>query len=177
MNLLYHQQRVDRCGMVDLEKVVREMILPEDGVYKLRVAYRGDEVTKVDIDRYVPKVIETLRVVDGGDYDYSLKSEDRIGLTRLHEMRGVCDDVLITKGGMVTDTSFCNILFSDGERWVTPKSYLLAGTCRARLIDESIVTEEEVCVSDIKRFKYFMPVNAMLDFDLKRKRSIEGIVT
>lgn len=79
-----------------------------------------------------------------------------------------CDDILIIKNGVVSDTSFANIIFFDGQRWVTPKIPLLEGTCRARLIANNTIISQEITLNDLKLFSKFMIINAMLDFDTQR---------
>lgn len=169
-NLEYHQRRVDKSSDIKLHDVVKTLSLPQDGVYKLRISYTSDLVLRTDISKYLPKKIDTLKAVRDEHIDYSLKSEDRSALNRLHGLKGSCDDVLIIKNGMVTDTSFCNILFSDGSKWVTPSTPLLEGTCRARLISEGKIFVEDISITDLQKYKYYMLVNAMLDFDLQRTK-------
>jgi len=176
LHLEYHQRRVDRCSAVNLVQTTDTIPLPNNGIYKLRISYTPIAVVKVSIEEYSPKTIDTLKIVDGGNVDYSLKYEDRSVLNELHNQRDLCDDVLIIKDGKITDTSFCNTVFSDGFKWVTPKRPLLEGTCRARLICEGKISEEDITVDDLDRYKYYMLINAMLDFNLNRKKSIDHIV-
>ncbi|MCK9156611.1 MAG: aminotransferase class IV [Paludibacteraceae bacterium] len=176
LHLEYHQRRVDRCSAVNLVQTTDTIPLPNNGIYKLRISYTPIAVVKVSIEEYSPKTIDTLKIIDGGNVDYSLKYDDRSVLNKLHNQRDLCDDVLIIKDGKITDTSFCNIVFSDGFKWVTPKRPLLEGTCRARLICEGKISEEDITVDDLDRYKYYMLINAMLDFNLNRQKCIDHIV-
>lgn len=175
LNLDFHQRRVDKTSAIKLADIISTMSLPQDGVHKLRISYTHAAVLHTEISKYVPKRIDTLKVVHDDSIDYSLKSEDRSALNRLYELRDGHDDVLIIKNGMVTDTSFCNILFSDGAKWVTPGTPLLEGTCRARLVQEGKVCVEDISVERLFKYKYYMLVNAMLDFDLQRKKTVDSI--
>lgn len=174
-HLEYHQKRVDKSSIVQLHEVIDTMVLPPDGVYKLRISYTPTTILCMDIQPYIPKQIDTLKVVYNDDIEYSLKREDRRELGKLHRLREDCDDVLIIKHGMVTDTSFCNILFSDGARWITPSTPLLEGTCRARLIQEGKVGVVDIALADLSKYKYYMLINAMLDFDLNRRKMMSSI--
>jgi 4-amino-4-deoxychorismate lyase len=92
---------------------------------------------------YRPAVVRTLKVVHADDIDYSLKYLDRTCLTGLID-RGVADDVLIVKNGFVTDTSYSNIVFTDGLRWIMPDTPLLRGTMREKLLIEGTIREKKI---------------------------------
>lgn len=174
-HLDYHQRRVERISAVQLQEAVDRVSLPQKGLYKLRISYTPTAILRTDIQAYTPKDIDSLKGVYDDHIDYSLKSEDRSALNRLHRLRESCDDVLIIKNGRVTDTSYCNILFSDGAKWITSDTPLLEGTCRARLIEEGKVSVEEIRVTDLHAFKYYMLVNAMLDFDEQRCKQMGSL--
>lgn len=174
-HLDYHQRRVERISAVQLQEAVDRVSLPQKGLYKLRISYTPTAILRTDIQAYTPKDIDSLKGVYDDHIDYSLKSEDRSALNRLHRLRESCDDVLIIKNGRVTDTSYCNILFSDGAKWITSDTPLLEGTCRARLIEEEKVGVEEIRVTDLHAFKYYMLVNAMLDFDEQRRKQMGSL--
>jgi 4-amino-4-deoxychorismate lyase len=94
--------------------------------------------------------------------DYHLKYADRSVLTSLSEKRGDCDEILIIQNGHVTDTSFSNVVFTDGKRFVTPDTYLLPGTMRANLLRSATIMESSIRVEDIKRYTHIALINAML---------------
>ena len=71
-------------------------------------------------------------MIDNDDICYPYKYTDRDNINRLIELRGDCDDILIIKNGMVTDSSYANVVFRDlNGNWVTPSTFLLPGTIRA----------------------------------------------
>jgi 4-amino-4-deoxychorismate lyase len=79
------------------------------------------------------------------------------------EMRGDCDDILIIKKGMVTDSSYSNVVFKDlNGSWVTPSTYLLPGTRRASLLMRGEITECEIRSIDIGMYTELKLINAML---------------
>ena len=86
---------------------------------------------------------------------------------KLLQEKGSCDDILITQNGMITDTSYSNVVLSDGIRYYTPKTYLLNGTCRQRLIAEGKVIPIDISVDDLFSFKELFLINAMLDLEEK----------
>ena len=64
---------------------------------------------------------------------------------------------------MVTDSSYANLVFSDGVKWYTSTSFLLNGTCRQRLLKEGKIEERPIFQKDIPSFGYIGLINAMLD--------------
>jgi 4-amino-4-deoxychorismate lyase len=171
-NLFYHEQRMNRsletlCGVeepLDLEVFLRKFNPPTKGLFKCRLTY-DEQSREIEFIPYTPKSISSLRVVEHDRVSYEFKYADRKTLNKLYDLRNGCDDVLIVKRGLVTDSSFCNIAFRKGKRWYTPWSPLLKGTQRQKLIEWQQITEEEITVQDIKNFESFRLINALLEFE------------
>ena len=147
--------------------VFRDEDIPADlrrGIVKCRCTY-GDALCHIEYERYVPRPIHTLKLVENDPIDYHLKYADRTPLLQLLELRGACDDVLIVRHGEITDTSYSNILLFDGTRYVTPRTFLLNGTKRRRLLEEGRIEEAVIRPSDLPRFQTLHLINAMLDMD------------
>lgn len=159
-------------GAPDPEEIIKVPEEYKNGVVKCRLMY-GKKGTAVDFSNYSPRKIRTLRLVADDGIDYSMKYTDRSSLQDLLKLRGTCDEILIVKNGLVTDTSYTNIVFFDGLKWVTPASPLLQGTCRNRLLHEGLITEGNIRPRDLPEFKTFRLINAMLDF--KEQKAIDVI--
>ncbi|HBZ26679.1 MAG TPA: chorismate-binding protein [Rikenellaceae bacterium] len=136
--------------------------LPLNGVYKLRVIYSKD-IIDYSLEPYIPKNIKTLRMIDGGDIDYRFKYENRDTINTLFEKRGDCDDILIVKEGLITDSSYCNVVFGEGRSYFTPADPLLKGTKRESLLISGAIRERVIRESEIGRYRTVFIVNAMLD--------------
>ena len=80
------------------------------------------------------KNINYIQQVDCELFDYSLKYQDRSKLDRLFAMRGDRDEVLITINGIITDTSYSNVVLFDGSTWYTPEQPLLEGYTKGQTI-------------------------------------------
>ena len=168
-NLSFHQKRVAEHAEVELLSYIKShVVIPALGVHKLRITYSTKSIESHSIDLYLSKKVESLKIVVDNRIDYHKKYTDRTCFTDLMRGSEGCDDILIIKGGSVTDISFANIIFFDGRRWITSNSPLLEGTCRARLIEQNIITAQQIVVEDLKVFSKFMIINAMLDFDDRR---------
>jgi 4-amino-4-deoxychorismate lyase len=171
-NLFYHEQRMNRslktlCGVHDhflLEEFLAGIERPMSGLYKCRIVY-DDQMTDVEFIPYTAKEIKTLRIVEHDRIHYEFKYVDRKNIDRLYELRKDNDDILIIKRGLVTDSSYSNIVFRKGKRLYTPWSCLLKGTMRQNLLERELIEEEEIYKEDIKTFETFKLINAMLEFN------------
>ncbi len=166
-HLAYHQQRVDRSlrqlGYA-LHLDLASLIMPPDtALYRCRVIYDATS-TIVEYIPYQTKSVQTLQLIQADTLDYALKYADRTELDLLFAQRGAADDILIVQNGLITDTSIANIAFFDGRRWLTPKHPLLAGTTRARLLDEKKIAESDIAPDDLSDFTTFALLNAMVGF-------------
>lgn len=167
----YHQQRVDRSvgvGNICLEQLISELELPAVGCFKLRITYTAERIVAHEIEPYIDRQIRTLRLVTDDTIRYDRKLSDRSALEALRDMRGECDDILIVRNGLITDSSYANVALFDGNSWVTPAEPLLAGTCRARLIDQGIITPRQISAASLGNYSKLTLINAMIGFDPNR---------
>jgi 4-amino-4-deoxychorismate lyase len=140
------------------------LVMPENldnGVYKCRIVY-GEELVDVNFQPYIPKRVQSLKLVTDDYADYTYKFENRAKLELLLTQKGEADDILIVRDQCITDTSFSNIAFFDGLHWYTPDTYLLNGTCRQRLLAEGILRETHITLHNLCYFEEMRPINAML---------------
>jgi len=171
-NLFYHEQRMNRslkmlCGVQDrtnLEEFLEHVDKPEKGLYKCRLLY-DENSREIEIIPYQPRNINRLQVVEHDRINYEFKYQDRKTINRLFELRKDCDDILIVKRGLVTDSSFANIVFRKGKRWFTPWAPLLKGTQRQKLLERNLIYEEEITPGEIRSYESFKLINAMLEFE------------
>ena len=170
-NLDLHEQRLNRSrrklfGLDDDLRLSDYIRVPEDcrsGVFRCRVVY-DKTVVSTEFSPYIPAPVKTLRLVHADNLTYDHKYFDRRSLTGLIN-RDLADDVLIIKDGCVTDSSYSNIVFTDGRRWVTPDTPLLCGTMRERLLLDGTIKAERITIDTISQFIHFRLINAMLGFD------------
>jgi len=171
-NLPYHQARLNNAMQhffVDAQPIslLQHIQVPpacRQGIFKCRVTYSG-QVIAVDFEMYTPKVITSLKLVEDNSISYPYKFADRTSLNALREKRGSCDEILIVKNGLITDTSYSNIVFSDGLRWITPSKPLLQGTMRSYLLQLGLISEADIKPADLKRHPTARLINAMLPLE------------
>ena len=176
--LPYHQARMERTirrffpsftsfpSIASADINLSSLISPKEEMdfYKARVVYGAQGVEAIEYAPYKMKEIHSLKVVEDDSIDYTYKSTDRSALNALAAQKGDCDEIIIIKNGLITDTSFTNLALFDGNRWLTPKHPLLLGTKRAQLLEAGIIKEAELTLEDLKKAEKVSLFNAMIDF-------------
>ncbi|MDD4150201.1 MAG: aminotransferase class IV family protein [Bacteroidales bacterium] len=181
-NLESHQKRIDKTSMGNykvqsLFNLAALIYVPElysKGVSKCKFIY-DDKHSSFYFEKYRPLEIKSLKLIFCDDIDYSYKYSDRTRIEDLRKLKADCDDILIVKDGLVTDTSFANIAFFDGYNWITPEAPLLEGTCRNRLIAEGRIIAKKIRWEDIKLYEIFVIFNAMRGEDLFETYPVSNI--
>lgn len=166
-SLEYHQKRVNHsCQQNDMASFniasyLDNIILPASGLWKLSIIYSNDQIDH-QIIPYRRRKIQSLKLVDGGQIDYKYKWADRNALNQLFAQRGSADDIIIVKNGLITDTSYSNLVFTHGNgEWHTPKTPLLKGTQRANLLDKGLILEIDISPEMLDNYKDVMLINAL----------------
>lgn len=143
-------------------------IIPDDllnGLVKCRIVY-GNAIKSIDFESYTMRTINSLCIIENDLINYKYKYLNREAINNLMEQRNDCDDILIVKNSLITDTSYTNVVFEDSnEKLYTPTSTLLPGTKRKQLLDAGIIHEKKIHVNDIKLYKGVYLINAMIDIE------------
>lgn len=168
--LPFHNARMNRSrkalfgcdDLIDLQRVISVPDKFRQGVVKCKVTY-AESTAEVTFTPYTPREIRTLQLVVCDEVDYSHKYANRASLDEL-KARASADEIIIVKNGFITDTSFSNLVFFDGKEWITPTTPLLQGTMRQFLLEQNIIKEKSIRVTDLQRFSSLKLINAMLPF-------------
>lgn len=144
---------------------LKELITPQsvEGRLKCRVLY-GENIQKISYEHYSVRKIQSLKLINCNNIDYSFKSTNREKINALFALREKYDDILIIKNGLITDTSIANTALYNGNQWLTPEAPLLKGTQREYLLDKGIIKEYKLYAKDIFSFKEIALFNAMIPF-------------
>ncbi|MCW8896372.1 aminotransferase class IV family protein [Sulfurimonas sp.] len=168
-NMSYHQTRYEsvlkELGVSEIKDLEEFLNPPQFGIYRCRLVYTSESIT-VSYHEYKKRDISSLKLIFNNDIEYSMKSTCRDEVDSLFAQRGEGDDILIIKDLLVSDTSIANIAFYKEGSWITPRTPLLKGTTRARLLDEGKITEADIKVQDLRTFSQVALLNAMIDFDI-----------
>lgn len=181
-NLYFHTKRLNYTRKIHFEEngewdLTQMIIVPEnfkEGLFKCRLTYR-EQIEKIEFEAYQPRLVQRLRLVNNDNIDYNFKYQNRTFLNELFSQREDADDVLIIKNGFVTDTSYANIVFWNGQKWMTPDTFLLAGTQRARLLEERVIFEKKIRAQDLPKYSHARLINSMLDFETTPNILIQNI--
>lgn len=165
-----HQNRMDRTyafhykvdNPFSLATFVEEV--PPTGTFKLRIVY-DHSIQQINHSLYIKRDVKTLQVVTADDITYDFKYADRDDLNLLHERRNKKDDIIIVKNDLVTDSFYSNLIFWDGDKWLTPINNLLQGVRRQYLINTKQIHPAKINAKQIFFYDKVGLINAMLDID------------
>jgi len=170
LHIKYHQKRYEDVmrsfGHKEFKNLSDYLNPPKFGVYKCRLIYNKENDIDVSYDSYKKRGINSFKLVFDNNIEYSKKSLSRTHIEKLYEKRDDCDEILIIKNLLVTDTSIANIAFYVDGVWMTPKNPLLKGTTRERLLDEGKIIEADIKTQHLRKFTSVALLNAMVDFDI-----------
>ncbi|MDD4002503.1 MAG: aminotransferase class IV [Bacteroidales bacterium] len=180
MNIELHQQRIDissKIFSINKKIVLKDINIPKsnnDLVQKCRILYSNDDLI-ISFSEYKQRKIESLKLVFDDSIDYSFKFEDRQPLKQLYDKREDCSDIIIVKNGLLTDTSFSNIILFDGENYFTPNSFLLNGTMRQKLLSDKRIIEKEIKYDELSNYNRIILINALNSIEDNLSIKIENI--
>ena len=182
VHLRWHEERMLRSRKeiwnLDERIVLEEVIKIPDkfriGIVRCNISY-GKEIGEVTFRSYTKKSIKSLRLIRCDHLDYHLKYKDRRLLNELLSKKDDCDEIIIIKENLITDTTISNLVFFDGIRWITPLKPLLSGTYRQRLVEAHLITEAEIHVKDLKKYTGCKLINAMRDITEEELIPVQNI--
>lgn len=167
-HLHYHQQRIART--IGLNLNLSDYIYPPSNkLLKCRVIYDKNDILDIKYTQYTPKTITTFKLIYDDTIEYKYKMFDRENLDNLYTKKELADEIIIVKNGFITDTTIANIAIYNGTFWITPKSPLLCGTTRNRLLNEHKLMEKDITVDELLFAKKIALMNAMIDFKILEK--------
>jgi 4-amino-4-deoxychorismate lyase len=170
-NIEWHNQRYNKtCSKIfGIERSInlQEYIQPPAiGLFRCRIVY-GTDIISIEYIPYTPQTSKSFKIIQS-DIEYKYKYSNRDKLNSLKESASGYNDIIIEKNGLLTDTTIANIAFYNGKDWITPKTPLLRGTMRAKLINEGLLIPKDINSDDLKHFSNFALMNAMIGFQITK---------
>lgn len=170
LNIDWHQKRVGNTfnkffpqnTLINISKILNQKNFLQDKLQKCRITY-STKIQKIEYETFITKTINSLKIVKSEEFDYSFKYADRKKIELLRENKGNCDDILISINGYIKDSSFSNIVLSDGDSYYTPEPPLLYGTKRAKLLAKQIIKPITIKENELYKFKELHLINALAD--------------
>lgn len=179
--LEWHQKRVEDTlrhhgynTPIDLYGAFADWENIDMGIFKWRVLYNADGIDFSEIVPYIPKKVETFRLIEA-DISYGFKYVERDFLNQ-YSAEFPHQEVIFTRQGKLTDTSCSNLIFFKNNKWYTPDTYLLNGVQRQYLLSKGEVSCTEIHRENFRSFSHFAMINAMLEKGEGQVFTIDKIV-
>lgn len=164
-NLEYHNKRVSNTIAMNLN--LQEYIYPlSNKLLRCKLVYDETGILSVDYYEYKKREISSFKLVYEDTIDYSRKFLNREVIDSLYNKKENCDEIIIIKNNLLTDTSIANIAILIDGIWLTPKIPLLEGTTRARLIENREIFEKDITIDMLYKAEKIALMNAMIDFNI-----------
>ena len=163
--------RFNAPELPDIEALLTDGL--RESKIKCRVCYHYN-ITSISFEKYIPRNIQSLKLINILP-DYSFKFSNRKVIDDLQIFKDGCDDILIVNKGLITDTSYSNVVFRKDNMYFTPNFPLLNGTKRQKLLENKIIEEAVINVETIKQYDRVWLINALLDIEDDVSLSVEQI--
>ncbi len=164
-NLSYHEKRIAKT--IGLNICLQEYIYPPSScLLRCKIVYDETGILEVNYFPYKKRDIKTFRLIFDDEIEYSKKYLDRVSLETLYNQRQNCDDIIIIKNGIVTDTSIANIAVFLDNKWIISKDSLLEGTTKMKFLEENKLLEENITLEMLKEASKIALLNSMMGFDV-----------
>ncbi|MEA3522748.1 MAG: aminotransferase class IV [Campylobacterota bacterium] len=164
-HLKYHQKRVNNTLGNDTLLLSKILNPPKKGCYRCRIVYDNKDVC-ITYHPYRLHLPQSFKLVHANSLDYHFKYANRQAIDDLKQAHSAYDEILIVKNNLITDTSIANVAFLDKDRWISPKTPLLEGTTRMRLIEEGLLHVSDISLDAMSSYQGFAVMNAMTGFQI-----------
>ncbi len=159
-----HQSRASKVSKIIIPDL--SSLNPIDkGLVKCRIVFDEQSILSIEFLPYTLPSIKSLKIVHSDNIVYDKKFLDRTHLESLYTQKGEADDIIICKNGYLSDSYFCNLVFSLNGELYTPDTPLLEGTKRQYLIETGKIKTRSITADDIHHFDGVYLINAMIDLD------------
>ena len=170
-NLEYHAKRIAKT--IGLNINLSDYIYPPSNkLLKCKLIYTQDGILDVEYQEYKKREIRSFKIICDDNIEYSKKELDRSSIDNIYSKKANCDEIIIVKNDIVTDTSIANIAVFYKGIWYTSKKYILEGTTRNRYLDNNFLIEKDITLDMLENSDKIALMNAMIDFDIIENYSL-----
>lgn len=162
-NLEYHEDRIYKTigKKIKLENYIKPM---ESNLLRCKFIYNEEKILDTQFYHYKPKEIRSFKIVYSDNIIYNKKYLNRQNIDKLLLKKENCDEIIIVKNGIVTDTSIATVAVKLNKQWIVSKNTLLFSTTKNRLLNEKKIKEKDINIEMLKQAKQIAVLNAMVDF-------------
>lgn len=158
-----------------LNKILKTTDYPSQGLYKCRLVYKNT-IEEIKFTPYKKKEISDVKLVENKHCTYSHKYLDRSFFIDLIEEYPDYNEFIITKNGSITDATYANVIFWNGEEWHTSNTPLLKGVQRAYLLSNGKILEKPITINELNKYSKFALINAMMDMEDKIEFTMDHLI-
>jgi len=170
-NLSFHLQRMKNTIMdffnIDFITNIDNLQIPEiyiNDVVKCRIIY-SSKIDSIEFLNYEIKKINKLKIIEDNNIEYDYKFLNRQRLDYLYNLRNDCDEIIISKNGLITDTSYSNIVLEKKGKYYTPNTPLLKGTKRDFYFKKKIIVPITISIDNLFEYENIRLINSMIDLE------------
>jgi len=163
----YHQTRYQACLNAHFPKANCVNLMdflahaPADNqVYKLRIIY-SNKIEKFEFIPYYQKEITSLVAIEDKSISYQWKYANRRVFVDLKSNFSKHTELIITQNGLITDSSYSNLVFEKSGKFFTPEKPLLKGVQRQFLLDQQLIIPSTIHKNEITDYDFVYLINAM----------------
>ena len=164
LNLDFHIKRAQNSVLNELKFDFAKILkLKSDGIYRAKVIYdQNGELVSVEYFPYKMRDFYEFKLIDIS-FSYDKKYLDR---SHIEKAKNGFDEIIMMKNSLITDTSIANLAIFDESLvlWLTPKTPLLKGTSRQRLLQNGFLTPKDISKNELLNAKKIALMNAMIGF-------------
>lgn len=173
-NLEFHQERMYATGVAHhfsppsweeiKERLDTDVVLSDPTfLYKCTITYR-ETIKQMSLSKYSTRKIERLVPVYVKDLSwYNFKYANRESFENLKKGLQLNDEIIIVRpDGLISDTSYTNIVIEESGIYKTPITPLLKGTQRASILKKGVIQEAEIMLEDLCRPCTIHLINALM---------------
>ncbi len=167
--------KLEQKGLLEIiDERLNISSLPQNKTYKIRLIYDGKGIERLEAQSYTPLELQHLYLHHvTNDFSYAHKALNRDCLNPFDDTNRI---PLFIRDGLLTDSSFSNIILEiKGELW-TPQRPLLRGVMRGHLLDKRLIKEANLSLEDLAQASSIYLINAMLPLERAIKLSPQQII-
>ena len=169
-HIQWHNARVNRTlhelfGITSSFNLRKYITVPDQhrhGLVKCRVTYDRSGIQDISYQSYSIRQVDNCAVTSiPQDITYHHKWIQRDTLDVIRAKVSTYDEVIMIRGGMVTDAYYYNIVIQENGLFYTPETHLLPGVMRAKLLAQEKIKVSQISINRLYAADAVYFINAL----------------